>query len=127
MGHPRPGRAPDRAPDLARALVLARAPDLARALVLAPRMTRPARGRLASRADGNPGRRAHPRLQIALRLELGIAVLHQAAGQAELAGQLAGRGEPLAGAQAPRPDRLAQLALELRAQRLGVRPVQGEQ
>jgi hypothetical protein len=50
-------------------------------------------------------------------MELAVALLDKAAGDAELARQLPGRREPLAGVQPAGPDRFPQAVLQLGAQR----------
>ena len=61
----------------------------------------------------HPGARAHPGDEEALGDELLVRLDHHAPGQAEVAGELAGGGEPLAGAEAAGADRVAQPAGDL--------------
>ena len=59
----------------------------------------------ASAAGGDPGSGTGPGAQVTLRLQLGVALLHQATGQAELARQLTRGRQPFRGRQAAGPDR----------------------
>jgi hypothetical protein len=73
------------------------------------------------------GRGADPGGQVALGVELAVAVLHQAAGDAQRTGHLAGGRESFSRLQPPAADRLAQPAFELGPQRLGLLAVQRQQ
>ena len=75
----------------------------------------------------HPGGRADPGVQVALGLELAVALLDQAAGDAELGGQLAGGREALADPQPAGADGVPQAALELGTQRFGPGPVQWQE
>ena len=83
------------------------------------------RRRVGARRD--PGGRAKLAGQVALGKQLAVALLHQAAGHAQLMGQLPGRRQPLAIVQPAAPDGRAQAALQLGAQRLAAVPVEPQQ
>src|SRR5262245_58826546 len=79
------------------------------------------------RARRDARRRPAVRRQEALGLELAVALLDEAARDAELPGELPRRRQPLAGREASAPDPVAKLPLELDAERLGPRPVEPHQ
>ncbi|MCZ1002229.1 hypothetical protein O1M63_36155 [Streptomyces mirabilis] len=58
---------------------------------------------------------------------MGVAVLDEASGQPHLAGEFTGGGQPLAGAEAARADRVPQLPLQLGAQLLAALAVDGQE
>jgi len=101
-----------------------------------PRPGRPGRRRRRGRrrrlgrpsADlRDPRGRARPAGQVSLGQQLPEALLHDATGQAELARERPRRRQPFAAAQPAAPDRVPQARLQLRAQRLGGRPVEPQQ
>lgn len=81
---------------------------------------RPARRRRRSRADDRARRHARgrpgPAGQVALGLQLRVAVLDQAPRQPQGAGELARGRQPLAAGQTTTADRVAHLVFELRAE-----------
>ena len=78
-----------------------------------------ARRRVAAIARRRPASPTRSGWQVALGLELGVAVDDQPPRHAELAGQLARRRQPLADAEPAGADGVAELGLELGAERLG--------
>src|SRR5438128_650699 len=109
------------------------APDASRAATSTPRSstgTGPARGagrRGPGGRGGDPGRRAAAGDQIAFREQLGVALLHQAAGQAQCFGQGPRRRYPVPGTEPAGPDRLPELVLKLSPQRDAAAAVEGEE
>ena len=81
---------------------------------MAPRVGRHRRRRL-----GHPRARALAQAQVSLGGELAVGVDDDAAGDAELARQIARRGHARAGLQRAVADRAAELVLDLRAERGG--------
>lgn len=76
---------------------------------------------------GDPGGGAGPGHQVSLGLELGVAVLHEAARQPEFAGEFTGGGEAFVRVETAGADRVAQLSLQLGAQLLATVPVDGQE
>ena len=83
-------------------------------------------GLLAADAS-DPGGGSGVAGQVALGQQLPVAVLHHAAGDAELTRQLPRGRQPFPGAEPAAPDRLAQARLQLAAQRLAGRTVEPDQ
>jgi hypothetical protein len=76
---------------------------------------------------GHPGGRAAAGDQIAFREQLGVALLHQAAGQAQCFGECPRRPYPVPGTEPAGPDRLPELVLKLSPQRDAAAAVEGEE
>ena len=76
---------------------------------------------------GDPGGGPGAAGQVSLGQQLPVAVLHHAAGDAELTRQLPRGRQPFPGAEPAAPDRLAQARLQLGAQRLAGRTVEPDQ